>query len=664
MYSKHRESTWLNRLMNHHNFDYIVFLGLMIWKLWYFHAHLHARNIDMNPLDFMIAIGSVMLISFWTLWLPSRGKRISLIIVDLLLTGLMYSDLVYYRYFQDFITVPVLLQAGQVGELGDSIRSLIHGTDLLFIPEWIFLILLLGFRVIRRQRRSTDYPRQLSLPKPRDTRSPKWLKRFSSSVIALVIGFLLTMGPIKFYQADAAVGLFTGNWWTLSLYNVTGLLGFHYYDVQRYAKDHLGSKVELTQDQKTEIQEWFKQAGKTRNVKNDAFGAYKGSNVLVIQTESMMNFVIGQSIGGQEITPNFNRLMKESMYFTNYYHQTGQGRTSDADFTSNASLHPLPSGSVFTRYADHQYDVLPAILKENGYHAYVFHGYDSSFWNRLSMYKNMGYDRFYNKKDFQLDEKVGWSLGDKSFFRQTLNYLKKEPQPFYSFMITLSSHHPYTLPENVQTLDIGEYEGTSFGDYLESIHYVDEALGQLIDGLKAEGLWDSTILYIYGDHDSAIKDKELYEKLLGKSLNELDMHQIMNQVPLMIHLPDGKRAGKYEEAEGQLDMTPSLLHLLGISSEPYYMMGNNIFDGRRHLVVLHSGAFTDGKVYYIPSDDRVFENGTCYNLSTRHKDKVEMCRENYKEAKKRLDFSSKTITYNLIQEFEQTQKPQQSKVEE
>ena len=62
-------------------------------------------------------------------------------------------------------------------------------------------------------------------------------------------------------------------------------------------------------------------------------------------------------------TPNFNRLMKDSMYFSNFYHQTGQGRTSDADFVTHSSLLPLPTGSVFTRYADREYDTLPEILR-------------------------------------------------------------------------------------------------------------------------------------------------------------------------------------------------------------------------------------------------------------------------------------------------------------
>ncbi|ANS73816.1 phosphoglycerol transferase [Paenibacillus yonginensis] len=661
---------------------YLLFLIVMVLKLWYLHTHLHARYIDMNKTDFVIAMGSLMLVSFWTLWLSVRAEIIALLVLDLLLTALIYSDLVYYRYFQDFITVPVLLQAGQVGELGDSIKSLLHSSDLRFAADWIALIVLFPIYKILRRRRRASYrvqaaPWKMASPSPSlssvhsysangsagSNRGHKGLKgkglketllRLSSGLAAFILGLALTLGPIKSYTSTWAAGLFTGNYWSMSLYNVTGLLGFHFYDIYRFAKDHIGGDP-LTAQEKEEMKQWFAAAGQSRDVRNATFGAYKGSNVIVIQTEALMNFMIGKQIGGQEVTPNLNKLQQTSLYFSNYYHQTGQGRTSDADFASNGSLHPLPSGSVATRFADHKFDVMPQILKEeDGYHAFAFHAYDSSFWNRLTMYNSMGYDRFFSKKDYQMDEPLGWSLGDKSFFKQSLGMLSEEQQPFYAFMITLTSHHPYTLPEKVQTLDVGSFKGTIFGDYLEAVHYVDEAIGELIDQMKAEGLWDNTILCIYGDHDNSVADQADYEKFLGRSLNELDMHKIMNQVPLFIHLPDDKLAGTYAEAEGQLDLAPSLLHLLGISTADKYMMGNNMFDGNpNHLVVLRTGAFTDGRVHYIPSPDGLFENGSCYSEESGEKVAIGSCRAGSEEAQKRLQISDEVITYDLIRQLEQ-----------
>lgn len=634
------------------HFEYALFIIALFWKLRYLHGNLKLSNIDMNQLDNIIAIGSIILASFWTLWLHGRARTMALMLLNVLLTGVIFADLVYYRYFQDFITIPVLLQAGQVGELGESISSLILLSDLWLIVDWLIGLAVLSLAIVLR-RNAAAHSWQTHNDQANRTGKPKRpIRRLLTGMLAFVIGYIMTMGPINHYKNTWAGDLFVGNWWNLSLYNITGLLGFHYYDGYRYAKEHLSSKPPLTAEEHKEIQQWFRSAAEKRSIPNDTFAAYEGSNIVVVQVEALMNFMIGKTIGEEEITPHFNRLMKDSMYFANYYHQTGQGRTSDADFSSNSSLHPLPTGSVFVRFPNHDYDTLPQILGASGYKTAAYHAYEGSFWNRNAMYDAMGYDHFYSKKHYVMDEALGWSLGDKSFFRQSLDFMTEDDeQPFYSFLITLTSHHPYQLPAAERKLDTGEFKGTMLGNYLESVHYADEALGQLVEGMKQKGIWDNTILYVYGDHDNSINDKEAYEKFLGRPLSGLDMHQIMNQVPLLIHLPDHGQAGIYQEPAGQLDMAPSLLHLLGIPTENDYMMGNNLFGFSDRFVVLRSGAFTDGRLYYIPSADGMFDHGQCYSLDTRELTRIEQCQRGYKEAKLRLSISDQVIERNLLRQY-------------
>jgi phosphoglycerol transferase MdoB-like AlkP superfamily enzyme len=70
--------------------------------------------------------------------------------------------------------------------------------------------------------------------------------------------------------------------------------------------------------------------------------------------------------------------------------------------------------------------------------------------------------------------------------------------------------------------------------------------------------------------------------------------------------------------------------------------------------VLRSGAFSDGKVYYIPSADGLFKNGTCYDAATGEKQNVSLCQAKADQAKKQLEISDKTITYDLIRKFRET----------
>ncbi|SMF78171.1 Phosphoglycerol transferase MdoB [Paenibacillus uliginis N3/975] len=637
----------LSRSLQNRYAAYILFIIIMLIKLVLMHYNLQVKNIDMNPVDYIIAIGSLILVSFWTFWLPMRGRLSALMLLNLILTGIIYADLVFYRYFEDFITVPILMQAGQVGSLGESIRSLIHWRDLFFFIDWIVLVPL-TVSLFFRKRRVRGYMEGPIFGTT--SRRKVAVRRFITGTIALLLGFVLTFVPIKKISKTWAVGLFESNWWNVTLYNVTGLIGFHGYDIYRYAKDHLGLQPVLDQEEVDQNRKWFDKQAELSTT-NATFGKYQGSNVIMIQVEAFMNFIVNQTINGQEITPNFNKLINESMYYSNFYHQTALGRTSDADFVTQSSLLPLPAGSVFTRYPLHEYDTIPTILKEHGYAANVYHSYDSSFWNRHTVYKEMNYDRYYSKKDFEQDEMIGWSVSDESFFKQSLNMMKDVPEPFYSFLITLTSHHPYALPKERQQLDTGEFQGTMFGDYLQSMHYVDQALGKFVEQMKTQGLWDSSILIIYGDHDNSIKDKAMYEQFMDRPLNDLDMEQIMNQVPLLIHLPDGGSAGVYPEAAGMMNTAPTIYHLLGISPEPYYLMGDSLLGDQKRLIPLRSRVFSDNEVFYIPAETGSFENGTCYNLSTRQPTDINACRQGHEETNKLLKISDQVITYDLLKQY-------------
>lgn len=633
---------------------YLLFLVIMLCKLVWMHNNLHVPNITMGSADYIIAVGSLMLVSFWTLWLPPRGRLAALTLLNMALSELIYADLVFFRYFEDFITVPVLLQAGQVSSLGGSIQSLIEPADIVFFVDWILIIPLAA--IILYRRRTSSSSSSVSFDSDslsnRRSRGNRGLTRAAAGLSVLIIGGMMTFIPIKRASDTWATGLFAGNWWNVTLYNVTGLLGFHGYDVYRYSRDHLLGQPKLAEEEIERVKHWLDDRRSNRTKLNDLFGKYKGSNVIMIQTEALMNVVIGQSVNGREITPNLNKLMKESLYYSQFYHQTALGRTSDADFVTQSSLLPLSAGSVFTRYPDRSYDVLPRILKDHGYASNAFHAYESSFWNRQTVYTAMDYDRFYSKKDYELNDLLGWSLSDKAFFSQSLDRMSEIEQPFYSFLITLTSHHPYTLPKDQRKLDTGELEGTMLGNYLNSIHYVDEAFGELMEQMKQQGLWENTILILYGDHDNSIKDKPGYEQLLGRELSELDMEQIMNQVPLLIRLPDGAYGGSvYSEAAGMMNLAPSVLHLLGISSEPYYWIGTSLFDEQERLIPLRSGAFSTRDVYYLPSENHRFEHGVCYSLETRQPIDVQACSEGYIEAQTMLDVSDKVILYNLLQEF-------------
>ncbi|MCD9023179.1 LTA synthase family protein [Cohnella silvisoli] len=634
--------------------------GLILWPFWgilLLAASLlyklneldHQFNVGgMNHWKWAVNLGAILLVSFWTLFLGRRSRAISLAILDLVLSFLLFADLIYFRYFKDFISVPVLLQAGQVGELQASIWSLIQAQDWLLFADIPFAFALAGWLLWRNRaaRRSSSY-----VSHSIKTRKALWRKAIPATLV-FALGWSLIYYPVEEQKNGWARGLFVGNWWNIPIYNVTGLLGFHGYDTYRYAKEHWFGKG-LSDEQVQEAKNWFTERQKLQKQMESEplFGDYKGKNVLIVQAEAFQQFVIGQSIGGEEITPNLNKLIGQSVYFPNFFHQTAQGRTSDADLLTSCSIHPLPTGSVFIRFAGNEFDCAPSILKGQGYDTTVHHAYDGSFWNRNNMYHNMDYDQFYNIKDYTIDEPIGWSLGDQSFFRQTIEQLKeRKKSPFYALTITLSSHHPFKLPYSNQELKVGTLQGTIMGDYLQAAHYVDSAVGELVENLKDEGLWDNTVLLFYGDHDNSVYDWKLYEQLFGKPVSDIDKDRIVRKVPFFIHLPHDEHAGVVDKAVGQIDTTPTVMHLLGIPVDNRYLMGVSMLSEAPKPVVFRNGGFTDGQVYFVPNNDGIAAHGTCYALSADGPTTTDSasCAAGADTAKKDLSISDRVIENNLI----------------
>jgi phosphoglycerol transferase MdoB-like AlkP superfamily enzyme len=298
------------------------------------------------------------------------------------------------------------------------------------------------------------------------------------------------------------------------------------------------------------------------------------------------------------------------------------------------------------------------MLKEAGYATAAFHAYDGGFWNRNVMYDRIGFDAFYSKKHFVLDEPLGWSLGDRSFLRQSAERIERLKQPFYAFLVTLSSHHPYALPASAGSFDAGEFEGTIFGDYLAAVHYADAALGEFVDRLKASGLWDDSIVVIYGDHDNSIAEWPQYEQFLGRPLKPAERLLLMREVPLILHLPDGAMGGEVRsEPGGQLDIAPTILHLLGMDTGSRVMAGLPLLADREHnasagerLIVFRNGSFTDGQLYYTarPPEEG---GGLCYDAQTGDPLPGSRCEAAKSAAEEEIIASARVVEHGLIDKW-------------
>lgn len=599
--------------------DYWSYLLLSLAKIFLFSV-LTASAFNFNFL--LINLAAILVMTSWALLVKTRIRRWILMASLFLHSTLLISDLWYYRYFEDLLSVALLSDIGQMGDVGGGFLTLIQAKDFLFFAD---LLLFAGVLLYLRKH-----------PVPADK---------SRSLFAAAAGFIV--GVVGF-AVPLALSYANGEKWiadepisNMREYYQLGFWGYHGVDAARGIGDVLGIGGEVTKEEAAAIQELNGEVTEA---------AAPGTNVIILQLESFQTSVIGQEINGQELTPNLNRLREEMLYFPNFYHQTHEGRTSDAEFVVNTSLHPVKSGSVYTQYADNEFDALPELLKEAGYDTAAMHAFEKDFWNRNDFYKKIGFNQFFSKEDFPKKEDIGMALNDKDFFTTSVQLMEELDEPFYAFMVALTSHIPYEIPEEEKRLDLSGYNDPLLRDYYHTVHYVDAAVGLMMEQLKENGKWDDSLVVFYGDHDSGLTapQDEMAQKAGADS--PVELFALDRSVPLFIK-PANLEAGRtVEENGGQMDIAPTVLDLLGLT--PPYMLGESLLDGEPNLTVFRNGAYRYGSLYYAPDLTRPSGSGKCYSVDAGSEVPLGDCQNRIGEAAEQLRLSDTIIEDDALAEIQ------------
>ncbi|MCS0827764.1 LTA synthase family protein [Cytobacillus firmus] len=602
-----------------------ILIGL-ITGLWFFKTLYFIDELELSPHKKFILFSSAgfsMVIAAVFFAKKSLLGSISAFLIYFLLSFLLYADVVYERYYDAILHIELAGQANQLGDIADSIVSLMYKTDLLY---WADLpVLAVCFYFI--------YKKNVSL----DSRL-----KHSAAVGGIGIAALLTAAFLPLQPAHT-------DQYKVSL---TGIIPAHIYDVaQSYREKALADEYAQQQkEQLGKLKKKFEDKFETP-AESAIFGKYKGKNLIVIQAESLNTFPIGLNINDQEITPNIDSLIESSSYYPNTYLQIGRGNTSDAEFVANNSMYPIAAKGVYQTYPDNKYLSLPVALNKMGYSTSATHGNSADFWNRQEAYREQGYDQFYHINHPEIDRSniLGMGISDESIFNQMADLYKEMEKPFYNFIVTLSVHRPFELPIEQQYLDLpAEFKDTPTGNYLQSVHYFDRALGSFIEELKEENLWDETLFVMYGDHYGLVpKNEGEIKKLLGVTFDEKERFRI----PLIIHHPDQQTSQVNTITASQMDIYPTISTLLGIEG-PLIQFGESLdlkkegFAGFAYETTRFT-YFTDD-YDYIASHDGKFESGTCMNNRTGKKADIESCRRVYNKLANDIQDSKFLLENNLI----------------
>ena len=529
---------------------------------------------------------------FLGLALFAKGRRagVWLIVIDSILTFVLYANVIFYRFNSDFITIPTLLQTGNFGSLGGSIVDLAMVHDLFYAVDLIFLIVL--FVKVKANWSVT----RMKIRKP------------FLVLIAGVIAFTVNLGLAEADRPQLLERTFDRNY----VVKYLGAYNFLIHDAIESAKTST-RRVLADSSDITKVENYTKNKYAEPNA--EFFGKGKGKNVIKIHLESFQSFLIDYELHGEEVTPFLNSLVNEDKdytYFDNFFHQTEQGKTADAELIMDTSLYGLPQGAAFVTKGNNTYQALPAIMhQQQDYTTAVFHGDYKSFWNRDEIYKQLGIDEFYDASYYDMsdDNIINYGLKDKPFFEESMPLLEDMHQPFYAHMMTLTHHHPYLIDEDEASIDPAETGDGSVDRYFQTARYMDEALEQFINDLKESGLYDDSIIMLYGDH-YGISDNHnrAMSEIMDEEITPLKNAELQ-RVPFIIRVPGVEGQGTNHEYAGQMDVMPTLLHILGIDAQDYIQFGTDMFSkDHKDFVPFRNGSFMTPE--YSLVNDVFYDNET------------------------------------------------------
>lgn len=569
----------------------VFLLWIKSYLIYNYEFNLDIQNGMQQFLLFFNPLSSALI--FLGLALFAKGKRagIWIIIVDSLMSFMLYANVVYYRSAADYITLPTLTQTDNFGSLGGSIVSLITWHDLLYALDIIILIALFvwsknNWSISRMQKK-----------KP---------------VMILAVGVLAFSINLGLAEADRPQ-LLTRTFDRNYIVKYLGSYNFAIYDALQTLRSS-SQRVLADSNDITKVENYTK--NKYAEPNQEMFGAAEGKNIIKIHLESFQSFLIDYKLHGEEVTPFLNSLVhdesKNFTYFDNFFHQTAQGKTADAELITDTSLYPLPQGAAFVTKGNNTYQALPAILKQNqDYTTSVFHGDNKSFWNRDEVYKQLGIDKFFYSSyyDMKPENVINYGLKDKPFFEQSVPMLESMEQPFYAHMMTLTNHHPYLISDEESSIKPAETGDPSVDRYFQTARYLDESLKEFFADLKEAGLYKDSVIMIYGDHYGISENhNKAMKKITGEKITDFK-HQQLQRVPFIIKVPGVDGKGIVHEYSGLMDVMPTLLHLVGINAQDYIQFGTDMFSKEhKEYVVFRNGDFITPEYTFISG--KYYDNET------------------------------------------------------
>lgn len=614
----------------------------------------------------VIADLAVLLIlgSFAYLFKPKR-QIYYFMTMCIFLSTINIANCIYYTFYTSFASVSLLSTAGNITDVSDAVLE-----NVLQIKDFVFLLYPVSLIVVHNILKKKKYYNMVA-------KIEKGKRRLINT---LIVASVIT-GIFVISLTGTEIGRFNKLWNREFIVMKFGVYTYQFNDIVRSLQPKISTMFGYDQAAKR-FRDYYDNKDDTKKT-NDYTGIFEGKNIIGIHAESIQLNTLFKTFNGEELTPTLNKLASEGLFFSNFYSQVSVGTSSDTEFTLSTSLMPANSGTVAISYWDREYEALPNLLKAKGYYPFSMHGNKGNFWNRTSIHKTYGYEKFYYDKDYDTSEQIGLGISDKSFFAQSVTKMKKvkekQNKPFYATLIMLSNHTPFDDTEKygdfpvsltvdyynaetgvTETKEFSYLEDTKLGNYYKSVHYADEALGEFLEALDKEGLLDNTVFMVYGDHDARLSKSEYlfeqnYDLETGEIISTKDPrykgisyyeYEINRRVPFILWTKDQKYKGEITTPMGMIDVLPTLANMFNFDYT--YALGNDVMNLDDNVVVFPNGSWVSKYIYYNNQKEEYLQiaNGVLPE---------DYITNNTEYASEIINISNDIIVYDLIRKSKETE---------
>ncbi|TNF06745.1 MAG: alkaline phosphatase family protein [Bacillota bacterium] len=548
---------------------------------------------------------SVLFISFFLIFisliLPKKASRIFDIVLIVILGIYTIGQDFYYGIFNDMFSFK---EAVTIREGVESSESMFR-FDLFYVIMGLAVATALVFYI--RHKETSHY----TLSKV----------RFKKAMLVIGLPFFLiqlnAIYPVNIARLHTSDHyLYTSMFSKKDLVAKFGLTNLFVRDVFAVMTPNFSTKRDISY-----IENYFENYQKLHE-ENAYSGIFEGKNLVFIMGETYDELALSETL-----TPHIYRLKTEGISFENHYTPVFPRTTCDTEFIINTSIIPsIEDGPTCYTYNENSYETsLAYLFKNEGYITTALHSNYKEFYTRHLLYKGFKYDHFYGQHELGLsDIDIRY---DSRFYTFSKDYVTQQNDPFFTMMITLSGHSPYTnsnlaVKEHIDQVDAyyGDTYPQTIKNYIASQIELDLFVKNVFDDLEEKGLLENTVIILTGDHYPYTLDQNDYEEAKG-----IEHSYEKHRGNLYIWSSDITPA-TITELSSSFDILPMINNMFNLSGNYSHYIGNDIFSSTSNLVHFKDYSVFDGQ-------DHIYLSGSYQGLFT---EQIETAQRNYELSKKLL----------------------------